>query len=54
MDNIKVIISYRDGTKETEYVSDYGICEGCLKLYHRYADTRFIPLDLIKEWRAAS
>lgn len=51
MDNTKIIIQYRNRKEETEYVSSYGVYEGCLKLYHRYKDTRFIPLDLIKEWR---
>lgn len=50
MDNIKITILYRNGTEETCYVTSHGIVNGCLKLYQRYKETRYIPLDLIKEW----
>lgn len=53
MDNIKITILYRDGEEEVVYVTDHGIVNGCLSLYQRYKETRYIPLDLIKEWRVA-
>lgn len=53
MDNIKITILYRNGTDETCYVTSYGTSNGCLKLYQRYKETRYIPLDLIKERRIA-
>ena len=53
MDNIKITILYRNRTDETCYVTDYGVNKGCLSLYQRYKETRYIPIDLIKEWRVA-
>lgn len=53
MNDTKVTILYRDGSEETAYVCDYGIINGCLKLYRRYEETRFIPLDTIKEWKTS-
>lgn len=49
--NIKII--YRDGTEESVYVDDYCIGKNCLSMYTRAGEnkgTRYIPLDLIKEW----
>lgn len=51
MNNIKITILYRNESKETCYVTDYKFDKGCLSLYQRYKETRYIPLDLIKEWR---
>lgn len=51
MDNIKVTILYRNGDEEVVYVTDHRVVNGCLSLYQRYKETRYIPLDLIKEWR---
>ncbi len=51
MDNVKVTILYRDGQEEVCYVTDYGVKDGCLRLYQRYKETRYIPMDTIKEWR---
>lgn len=54
MNDIKVTILYRDGQKEVCYVTDHGIINGCLSLYQRYKETRYIPLDTIKEWKIAN
>lgn len=54
MNNREITIVYRDEEEETCYVSDYGISEGCLRLHQRYQETRYIPLDLIKEWRVSA
>lgn len=51
MDDIRITILYRNGEKEEVYVADYDIVNGCLMLQKRYKETRYIPLDLIKEWR---
>lgn len=51
MNNIKVTILYRDGTDEVCYVTDYVVKNNCLSLYERYKKTRYIPLDIIKEWQ---
>lgn len=51
MNNIKITILYRNGKSEGCYVTDYGVKDGCLSLYERYKETRYIPLDLIAEWR---
>ncbi len=48
-----VTILYRNGQEETCYVSNYGVYKDCLRLYQRYKETRYIPLDLIKEWRVS-
>lgn len=53
MYNIKITILYRNGEEEVIYVSDYDAHDGCLSLYQRYKERRYIPLDLIKEWRVA-
>lgn len=50
MDETKITILYRNGEKEETYVTDYAVKDGCLQLYQRYKNTRYIPLDLIKEW----
>lgn len=46
MDDIKVTIMYRDEEKKPEvcYVTNYGVKDGCLFLYQRYKETRYIPL----------
>lgn len=49
--DILIIIEYRGGNKEECYVSDYEIVSGCLLLKQRFEGTRYIPLDLIKEWK---
>ncbi len=51
MDNIKVTIVYRNGEVEVCYVTDYGVKNSCLSLYQRYKETRYIPMDRIKEWK---
>lgn len=51
MNNINVTILYRDGSKENCYVADYVVENNCLRLYERYKKTRYIPLDVIKEWQ---
>lgn len=51
MNNIKVTILYRNGQEEECYVTDYGVKNNCLSLYQRHKETRYIPLDTIKEWR---
>lgn len=51
MDDIKITILYRNGEEEVCYVTDHDVVTGCLGLYQRYKETRYIPLDLIKEWR---
>lgn len=51
MDNTKVTIVYRNGNVEVCYVTDYGVVKGCLSLYQRFKETRYIPLDTIKEWK---
>lgn len=51
MDNVKITIVYRNGEVEVYYVTDYGVKDGCLSLYQRYKETRYIPMDMIKEWR---
>ena len=51
MNDTTVVILYRDGEKEVCYVADYKIESGCLSLHQRYKETRYIPLDLIKEWK---
>lgn len=48
--NIKVVILYRDGKEETYYVAGYSIVNKCLSLYERYKGTRYIPLDILKNW----
>ncbi len=53
MNNIRVTIIYRDGQEECSYVSAYRITNGCLELYQRYEETRYIPLDIIKEWKVS-
>lgn len=50
MNNIKVTIIYRNGEVEVCHVSDYGVKDGCLGMYQRYKETRYIPMDRIKEW----
>ena len=52
MDDIRITILYRNGEEEEVYVADYDIVNGCLMLQKRYKETRYIPLDLIKEWGA--
>ena len=51
VNDITVVILYRDGEKEVCHVADYKIESGCLSLHQRYKETRYIPLDLIKEWK---
>ncbi len=53
MDNIKITIIYRNGEVEVCYVTDYGVKNGCLSLYQRYKETRYIPMDRIKEWKVS-
>lgn len=52
MDDIRITILYRNGEEEVVYVTEHSVVNGCLSLYQRYKETRYIPLDLIKEWRA--
>lgn len=51
MNNTLIKIMYRDGKEERDYIYSYRIAKGCLVLYKRFRDTRYIPLDTIKEWR---
>ncbi len=51
MDDIRVTIIYRNGVVETCYVTNYRVKDGCLGLYQRYKETRYIPMDRIKEWK---
>lgn len=54
MDNIKITIVYRNEEVEVCYVTDYGVKNGCLSLYQRYKETRYIPMDRIKEWKVSN
>lgn len=51
MDDIRVTIIYRNGAVEACYVTNYKVKDGCLSLYQRYKETRYIPMDRIKEWK---
>lgn len=51
MNNIEVTIVYRDGEAEVCHVTDYRVKDGFLSLYQRYKETRYIPMDRIKEWK---
>jgi hypothetical protein len=49
----KIKIIYRDGTEEEHCIDECGIKDGCLWTYIRFgvdSGTRYIPLDLIKEY----
>lgn len=53
MANKKIKIIYRDGAEEQIYVDNYSVKDGCLCTYVRFgvdSGTRYIPLDLIKEY----
>lgn len=54
MNDKKVTILYRDGKEELCYVTDCYIKNGCLGLYQRYKETRYIPMDTIKEYRVSN
>lgn len=51
---LSIKITFRDGTEESVYVDDCSILNNCLALYTRNGQDkgiRYIPLDLIREWR---
>lgn len=53
MKQTKIKIIYRDGTEEEHCIDECGIKDGCLWTYIRFgvdSGTRYIPLDLIKEY----
>lgn len=50
MDNIRVTIIYRSGSVEVCYITNYKVKDGCLSLYQN-KETRYIPMDRIKEWK---
>jgi hypothetical protein len=50
---IKIKITYRNGTREEHCIDNYKIKDGCLCTYVRFgteSGTKHIPLDLIKEF----
>lgn len=50
---IKIKITYRNGTREEHCIDNYEIKDGCLCTYVRFgteSGTKHIPLDLIKEF----
>ena len=50
MDDTRIVIIFKDGTKETIDCSDYEVKNGCLAITIRFSKTRVFPLDIIKEF----
>lgn len=53
MKQIKIKITYRNGTYEEHYIDDYKVKDGCLCTFIRFgteSGTKHIPLDLIQEF----
>ena len=50
MNDIRIIITFKDGTKETIDCCDYEVKNGCLAIQIRYQKTRVFPIDNIKEF----
>lgn len=51
---IEIKIIYRNGKEEKDYVDSYKVMDGCLCVHVRFgieSGTRYIPLDLIEEFR---
>lgn len=50
MNDITIIILFKDGTNETIDCCDYEVKNGCLSVTKRFGKTRVFPLDNIKEF----
>lgn len=50
MNDQRIIITFKDGTKETIDCCDYEVKNGCLSVSIRFKNIRVFPLDNIKEF----
>lgn len=50
MNDIRIIITFKDGTKEAIDCNDYEVKNGCLAISIRYGKTRVFPIDNIKNF----
>lgn len=50
MNDQRIIITFKDGTKETIACFNYEVKNGCLAVIIRFSKTRVFPLDTIKEF----
>ena len=50
MNDERIVITFKDGTKETIYCCNYEVKNGCLAVSIRFKETRVFPLDNIKEF----
>ena len=50
MNDTRIIITFKDGTKETINCCNYEVKNGCLAVSIRFKETRVFPLDNIKEF----